>query len=109
MKNHVLMVLSNPVPGREAEYNDWYDNVHLGEVLALPGFVAAQRFARAGEPVAGELEHRYLAIYEIEGDDPKPALEALRKGARSMNMSDALEAGRAVAAAFTPRGERVTG
>ncbi len=41
---HVLVVMSNPAPGKEQEYNDWYTNVHLGDVLKVPGIVSAQRF-----------------------------------------------------------------
>ena len=37
-------VLTHPVEGREADYNQWYTEIHLAEVLALPGFVAVQRF-----------------------------------------------------------------
>jgi hypothetical protein len=27
-----FLVFTNPVEGREDEYNEWYDNVHLGDV-----------------------------------------------------------------------------
>lgn len=60
-----MLVLSEPVEGREAEYDDWYTNTHLGEVVATDGFVAAQRFGL----VHGEgAPHGHLAVYEVEGD-----------------------------------------
>lgn len=47
MARHHFIVLSNPVAGREDDYNDWYDNEHLDDVLKVEGFVAAQRFRLA--------------------------------------------------------------
>jgi hypothetical protein len=44
------------------EFNRWYDEVHLPEMLALDGFVSARRYA----PV--EDGGPYIAQYEIEGD-----------------------------------------
>ena len=31
----ILVVLSSPVEGREDEYNEWYSNVHLREVVEI--------------------------------------------------------------------------
>ena len=47
MPTHRLIVFTQPAAGQEAEYNRWYDEVHLGDVLEVDGFVAAQRFALA--------------------------------------------------------------
>lgn len=89
MARHILLVQSEPRDGRDDEYNQWYDDEHLPDVLTVPGFVAARRFA-AVPGVHGELPaHRYLAIYEIETDDPTAALAALSTAARSMNLSPA--------------------
>ena len=77
-ENNVLVVLTNATPGFEAEFNDWYDNVHLSEVVALPGFVAARRYRYSEAQLEGfpESPQKYLALYWIEGD-PKVALDAL--------------------------------
>lgn len=64
----MLIVLSEPVPGREDEYNDWYTDTHLAEVVATPGFVAAQRFVLADVDGNEGAPHGYVAIYEVEGD-----------------------------------------
>ena len=40
----VMIVLSNPVGDRDDEYNRWYDDVHLPDVLSVPGFVAPVHF-----------------------------------------------------------------
>ena len=107
MTTHHLFVFSNPTEGREDDYNEWYDNTHLAEVLQVPGIVAAQRY-QVATTLAGSLPHRYLAVYDIEGDDPTAALTELGKAAGGMNMSDAYDAGGAVVVVFTAAGERQT-
>lgn len=39
----VSIILANFVPGREAEYHKWYDEVHGPEVTRVPGKVAMKR------------------------------------------------------------------
>ncbi|MBS3962385.1 MAG: hypothetical protein KGZ61_11225 [Sandarakinorhabdus sp.] len=39
----VSIILANFVPGREAEYHDWYDRIHAPEVTAVPGKVGMKR------------------------------------------------------------------
>ncbi len=53
-------------PSREKEFNDWFDNIHVPDVLKTTGFVSARRFV-IKEPVRGR--GKYLAIYEIDTDD----------------------------------------
>ncbi|MFT4234577.1 MAG: hypothetical protein QM607_06230 [Microbacterium sp.] len=62
----ILIALSNAVSGREAEFENWYWDTHIPEVLALPGFLSANRYRLAGEPGQGA-PYRYATIYEIEG------------------------------------------
>ena len=74
MTRHLLMVSSRALPGRESDYDRWYEEVHAGEVLALPGFVACERFRRLAEDGgAGE----FVALYEVETDDPPALLASL--------------------------------
>lgn len=89
LRKHVLVVLSNPVAGREDEFNAWYTGQHLPDVLRVPGFVAAQRFAFAGE---GEHPWKYLAIYEVETADVAATLATLmaRAGTPDMAISSAM-------------------
>lgn len=90
MSKHILLVSTDCVPGREAEFSEWYDTVHIPDVLRVPGFVAAQRFT-AGTGIRGERpEHRFLAVYEIEADDLDAAQAALRAAVPGMRMSDAM-------------------
>jgi hypothetical protein len=91
MASYKFLVLTNPNPGREHEYNRWYDEIHLGDVVDVPGFVAAQRFRiEDAESFSG---YRYLSIYDIESDDPKATFAALtaRAGTDAMVISEALD------------------
>lgn len=87
-----VLVFSNPVEGREQEYNDWYDNVHLQEVAAVDGILSAQRFELAETQVFDNQQHRYVAIYEIdENYGTGAAVENMLTGRDAMRMSDAMD------------------
>jgi hypothetical protein len=87
----ILLVMSDATPGDDDAYNAWYDDIHLADVLNVPGFVAARRFA-ALPSVHGELPSaRYLAIYEIDADDLDAVQRALSVAAKGMDISPALD------------------
>lgn len=92
MAHYAYVVLSNPVAGREDEYNDWYSNRHLADVTAVPGFVSAQRFRLADDTAEGAPRQRYMAIYTMDVDDAAKTLEHLTGIVESggMEMSEAL-------------------
>ena len=85
----LYMVKSNPVDGKDDEFNRWYTDVHLPEVLQIDGFESAQRFCLTEQQIQPQ-SRRYLAIYTINGDDIDGTLANLRS-MRSFNMSDALD------------------
>jgi len=107
MGQYQFLVISNPVAGREAEYNEWYDRQHLHDVLQVSGFVAAQRFRVTGDST---LSGRYVAIYELESDDPAATLAELnsRAGQASMPISSALDVATVSVALLTPLADRVS-
>lgn len=92
MGNYKLLVLSKPVEGREDEYNSWYSDQHLDDVLAVPGFVAAQRFVRKGDPIGPGAPYDYFAVYEIDHDDPQSVIDEMtsRVNTERMPLSDAM-------------------
>ncbi len=55
-------------PARETEFNDWYDNMHIPDMLQVPGMIKASRWVNAS-PLEGQ-RRKYLALYELETDDP---------------------------------------
>jgi hypothetical protein len=90
MTKHVLLVFTDPVEGKEDEYNTWYNDVHLGEVLQTDGFVRAQRF-KVADFMPGVTDHTYVAIYELETDDPRAAMKALNGVSGEFTMTDAID------------------
>lgn len=99
MPRYNLIALTNPVEGQEAEFNDWYTNVHLADVLKLPGVNAAQRLKLSDiQHRDGPFEWKYMAVYEIDIDDISKTLSALkaRSGTAEMPLSPALSAERMV-------------
>lgn len=112
MTRHVLVVLSNAADGCDDEFNDWYDHQHLGDVLAVDGFVAAQRFRLSDAQLRADeaMPYRYLAVYEIEADDLNTPLRSLISGIVSgaIPLSEALDLQRLSTYTFTPITGRVT-
>lgn len=50
MAKGIMVVQSEPVdPAHEDEFNDWYDNTHIPEITAVPGFVSARRYQAHGQ------------------------------------------------------------
>ena len=91
MADHELLVLSRPPAGvSDDAYNDWYDT-HVREILALPGFVAAERMALEFiSATTDPIEHyTFLTRYEITGsfDDAWGELRAAVDGGR-MTLAD---------------------
>jgi len=93
MGKYVMVIQSEAKPGRDDEYTQWYDSVHLGHVCAIPGVKSGRRFeAVTAAASIGEPGLRHLAIYEIEADNPDSVLNELHKrvAAGTIDVSDAL-------------------
>lgn len=56
----LLVVVVDVLPEHEEEFNRWYDEEHIPEKRAAPGFRSARRFRSHDQP------GRYLALYEID-------------------------------------------
>lgn len=100
-----MVVMTNPVKGREEEYNSWYDDRHLADVLCIPGIVSAERFElSAAQRFDPPYPYGYLALYWIETDDLAGVIHELktRVGTELMPASDAMAKDRLVYL-FKPR------
>lgn len=91
-KKYKYLVFTNARDGRDDEFNAWYDEIHLPEVVAVPGFTGAERYAIRPQPGDPEPKHRYLAIYDMETEDVSATLkELMRRGTTGgFRMTDAL-------------------
>ncbi len=98
-----LVVVSNPLPGQEDEYNEWYSNRHLKDVLEVPGVVSATRLKLAGDPIGAGC-WKYAALYTVDHDDPQSVLDELskRSGTDRMPLSKALDLDGLYAAIYEP-------
>src|SRR5437879_2078445 len=78
--HHIFLALSGPRPGRESEFDDWYENHHLQDVVRLvPGFVRGRRFRAALHQAAAQpVPWPSLAIYDLETPDIRALHEAVR-------------------------------
>lgn len=91
MAKYNLVVLSNPVAGKEDEYNAWYTDIHIPDVVRCEGFTGGQRF-KVGEGF--DAPHKYMAIYEMETDDPAAVIAGMtaKAGTPALSISPALDA-----------------
>lgn len=93
MSRYIFAVHSNAAEGREEEYNDWYSNHHLKDLLACPGVVSARRLTLAEQQVhPGPQAFKYFCLYEIETDDLQGFINELiaRAGTERMRISSSL-------------------
>lgn len=93
MSRHLMCVMTSPTPGKEQEFERWYDEQHVPDLLRVPGIISAQRFKLS------EHQHKpppftqsFMAIYEIETEDlAGVSNEVLRRvGTPAMPMTDAI-------------------
>ena len=104
------LVFSNPVTeDRVDEFHAWYDDVHIPDVLAVPGLVSAKRISsRQHSATVAAPPAQFGVIYEIEGD-PEEVMAEIRKRVASgeMTMSDVLDLSTFAMHFWDPRGEKV--
>jgi len=104
MARYTWLVLTNAEADREADFNRWYEEVHVPDLLRVPGVTGVTRCKLADvqtKPGPGgiavvkgqtDLKYRYLAAYRIETDDIETVLRTVAEqaGTPQMVMSDAL-------------------
>ena len=59
----LLAVWMDPTPEREDDLNRWYEEEHLADRLAMPGWLNARRY------VSLEGAHKYVALYDLTGPE----------------------------------------
>lgn len=55
----LLLMMVDVAPEHEEAFNTWYNEVHIPELLSLPGFLSAERFREVGPDI------HYLALYRL--------------------------------------------
>ncbi len=104
------MVKTEPShPAREAEFNTWYDDIDIPDVLAVPGFRRARRAVGQDIPEFPEVrlqegDGKYVALYDIATRDMDKSIIDLYVAARKMNaLSRSTDALRVVEANYYHR------
>jgi hypothetical protein len=108
MARYNIIVLANPVAGREAEFNEWYTKTHIMDLLKCPGVITAQRF-KTVDALSPNAAQRYMARYEVETDDLPATMAEIqgRLGGPKMPMSDAFDMASAVFLVMEPVTEQI--
>ncbi len=85
VQTYVTLVFNEPQPGQDVEYNRWYDEEHLPDVVAVPGFVSGQRFRRSPAQLRPNVppSPQYLVAFTIVTDDLEAVYAEVRRRARS--------------------------
>ena len=90
MNNRCLvLVLTEATEGNQDRFNDYYENIHLDEVIATTGWSSAQRFKLVDELGEG-CPLPYLAAYEAEADSAEEVIARLNATRPERQQSDAL-------------------
>lgn len=71
---HMLSVRATVEPGREVEFNRWYDSEHMPDAVRMfPGCIGGARYV----VVLGDGTHQYMALYAFKSAaDLKRALSS---------------------------------
>ena len=62
VETYDFLVFSGAAAGHEDEYNKWYNEQHALDVVAVPGFVSAQRFVQNDVPMFVEERRKRAEI-----------------------------------------------
>lgn len=104
---HLFVVLTAPTPGLEDEFNTWYTDQHLGDVLRLADYRSAQRFRFVGgdEPL-----RPYLAFYDTDTTDVRATQRRLVEvvATPAMPFSPAIDRDKSIGWYYRPVTERRT-
>ncbi|SEP23459.1 hypothetical protein [Trujillonella endophytica] len=69
MAKALLIAYSSAVPGKDAEYEQWYDEIHIPDVrAAIPSVTGVSRY-RLVDLTGGTAAPRYVAVYELGDAD----------------------------------------
>ncbi len=72
----VMLFAMNVLPEVDAEFNAWFDDEHIPNLLKVPGVLAARRFRmQAGG------SHRYLILYHLSKPEVQASAEWKQGGA----------------------------
>lgn len=87
MNKYMLAVTSSAKAGKDEEFRKWYKNVHIPELLEVPGFVKGTRYYSDNPEGAAP----YLTIYDIDSDDIQATMNEMREHSKRLTRSEAID------------------
>jgi hypothetical protein len=87
---HKMVVLAKAAPGKKEELARWYDEKHLGDLLAVDGVASVERhdYMLLKGP-EGLPQWDFLLIYELSVEDPMVVLGNMARA--QLELSDIME------------------
>jgi len=70
---------------READFNEWYLYTHHHDLLETPGLVQTHRYVNV-DPNYTQEEGKYLALYEIDAEDPAEVVRKILEDDRNVRI-----------------------
>jgi hypothetical protein len=83
LNRYAYLVMSDPFPGKEFEFNDFYQNTHMGDLVQLPGWTGAQRFRLVPDVTPRSVQPLYRRGNLIIWDQEGTGLDQLRRDANA--------------------------
>lgn len=76
-KRFAYFVFADPLPGMQEQFDDWYLNTHMGDLVQLDGWIGAQRFrletsVTPRRTAAGGFRHGNVILWDQQGADIAP-------------------------------------
>jgi hypothetical protein len=88
MPRYLVIALNGPTGGKddEAEYNRWFDEIHVPDLKKVDGALSTRRFKV-------ETKHRidqpYVCVTEVEAENADAVMKELAK--KASNLTDKLD------------------
>ena len=89
MTKQMVLVLTEPTEGKEDEFNEYYEHLHLTEVLSSTELKSAQRYQLVDQ-VGEDCPLPYLALYEGDSSDTASFIANLNETRSQRQQSDSL-------------------
>lgn len=88
----MLVKTTSTDPAKETQFNEWYDNIDIPDVLDVPGYMRARRGLRVAdvESPASDSHNddgRYVALYDIKSQDIDKTIIDMLMATRKMEMA----------------------
>jgi hypothetical protein len=83
LQTYTMFVSTSPAPGMDREYNRWYDEQHVPDVLRIPGYQSARRYALVRVETPGVSMTPYLVLFTLQTYDLEATVAELKRRVRA--------------------------